>query len=189
MNERFEVGGLEYTLVGWHEAPDGRASLVQINVLLGALASEPWLRARVRGFLVARGVELAHTDELTALAVGLAAGRFAVLVRRPEPPALPMFQTGGDAAAEEAEPPPPAEHDWIEIELTDEDGTPLPGAVFTLTMPDGSVRPGITDDRGRFFVPRTDPGSCKLKWTRLHPVERAPKFVAALAAAASSSEA
>ncbi len=181
---RFEVGGVEFTLASWASAGE-RATPLQLEALTRALAADPEARLRLRAWLVGEGIELAHTDELAALAAGLSTGRLAVLARRV--PRL-AYQEFGEVTEDEVEPvePEPTEHDWIEIELVDEDDVPLPGVVFTLTMTDGSVRSGITNDRGRYFVPRTDPGQCKLKWTRLHPVERAPKFVAALAAAASA---
>lgn len=61
--------------------------------------------------------------------------------------------------------PPPAssnrpEKTWVDIQLLDPSGNPVPGAKYKLKITDGSVREGTLDDQGRVHVAGLDPGSC-----------------------------
>jgi hypothetical protein len=63
----------------------------------------------------------------------------------------------------------PAEDDtdethWIEIELRDADGNPVPGARFELTLPDGTTRTGSLNFTGVLRIEGLDPGSCTLRF-------------------------
>jgi hypothetical protein len=52
------------------------------------------------------------------------------------------------------------EKTWVDIQLLDPDGNPVPGAKYKLKITDGSVRDGSLDDDGRVRVSGIDPGSC-----------------------------
>lgn len=56
------------------------------------------------------------------------------------------------------------EKTWIEIVLEDEDDPPQPVAYakYRIELPDGSVREGILDDRGRARIVGIDPGECQV---------------------------
>ena len=56
---------------------------------------------------------------------------------------------------------------WIEIELFDEEDKPVPGAPYTLTMPDGSVDRGTLDNKGFKRIEGMDPGTCTLVFTNI----------------------
>ncbi|HEY3738321.1 MAG TPA: carboxypeptidase-like regulatory domain-containing protein [Bryobacteraceae bacterium] len=74
---------------------------------------------------------------------------------RPQPP--PRKPRSSSA------PPPPRitpEKTWVDIQLLDPSGNPVPGAKYKLKITDGSVREGTLDDQGRVHVAGLDPGSC-----------------------------
>lgn len=188
MRNRFELGGREYTVTAWHAAlPDERSVHPSVALsLFRGIVLEGIARHRLRSWLADAGVDLTHIDELEALEQALSSGRLVVVEHDPEE-LRPSPTLVSEAEAEETEeqgPEPAAEHDFIEIELADEDGALIQGAELELTLPDGTVRRARTDDRGRFFVPRTDPGQCTLRWISLHSVERAPQFADAQTAEA-----
>lgn len=55
------------------------------------------------------------------------------------------------------------EKSWIEIELLDADGEPVPGEPYKVTLPDGStVAEGTLDAKGFARVDGIDPGTCKV---------------------------
>jgi hypothetical protein len=57
---------------------------------------------------------------------------------------------------------------WIEIELFDEDGNPVPGECYSITLPDGStVADGTLDNKGLARVDNIDPGTCKVTFPNL----------------------
>jgi uncharacterized Zn-binding protein involved in type VI secretion len=56
---------------------------------------------------------------------------------------------------------------WVEIELLDESGKPVPNEPYRIELPDGSVTEGSTDDRGRARVDGIDPGNCKISFPSL----------------------
>ncbi len=56
---------------------------------------------------------------------------------------------------------------WIEVELVDEDGQPVPGERFRITLPDDSVAEGSLDDKGKARVEGFKPGNCKVTFPDL----------------------
>lgn len=59
------------------------------------------------------------------------------------------------------------ETSWIEIELVGEDDEPIPGQKYEVTLPDGTVASGSTDQNGYARVEGFDPGSCKVSFPDL----------------------
>ena len=57
---------------------------------------------------------------------------------------------------------------WIEIELVDEEGQPVPGEPYKITLPDGTtVADGTLDEKGFARVDGIDPGTCKVTFPNL----------------------
>ena len=57
---------------------------------------------------------------------------------------------------------------WIEIQLNDEDGNPVPGEPYKITLPDGTtVADGTLDDKGFARVDNIDPGTCQVTFPNL----------------------
>ena len=59
------------------------------------------------------------------------------------------------------------EKSWIEIELVDEDGNPIPGEKYKIELPDGRVATGTLDGNGFARVEGFDPGECKVTFPNL----------------------
>jgi len=55
-----------------------------------------------------------------------------------------------------------AETTWIEIELMDPDGTPVPNERYKITMPDGSIKYGRLDGDAKARIEKLQPGSCQV---------------------------
>lgn len=49
---------------------------------------------------------------------------------------------------------------WIDVRLVDEDGDPIDGERYELTLPDGTIEQGVLDEDGGIFVGGLDPGTC-----------------------------
>lgn len=187
MSWDFRIDDVEYFVREWHEAPEGavRSGPRHLEVLAGHVASSGFARARLRALLSRAGIELRHAELAEHFRTAVERGQLVVWVRHVP---VVVFHGGGGAtesaataaAAASSEPEPAPELDWVEIELVDEDDLPIQGARFELTLPDGSTRRTRTDDRGRFFVPSTDPGQCQLRWIEMPPVEQARRFAQAL---------
>ncbi|MFN3322424.1 MAG: type VI secretion system Vgr family protein [Bryobacteraceae bacterium] len=56
---------------------------------------------------------------------------------------------------------------FIEIKLVGEDGKPIPGEPYRITLPDGKVADGTLDENGYAKVENIDPGSCKITFPNL----------------------
>ncbi len=57
---------------------------------------------------------------------------------------------------------------WIEIELLDEDGEPVAGERYQVSLPDGeTVAEGSLDDKGRARIEGFEPGQCKVTFPNL----------------------
>ncbi len=108
---------------------------------------------------------------------------------QPKGPAGPSDATGGSkSAVTPADPPPPhvppapgggggggggtpSELSWIELELKDEDGVAVVGEPYEVKLPDGSVAPGTTDERGVARIEGFKPGTCEVKFPRMDKSE------------------
>ena len=53
---------------------------------------------------------------------------------------------------------------WIEVQLLDEAGDPVPGEPWQIICADGSKHQGSTDARGRVRLDSIAPGVCRLTW-------------------------
>ncbi len=57
---------------------------------------------------------------------------------------------------------------WIEIHLVDDEGDPVAGERYRVTLPDGStVAEGTTDEKGFAKVTNIDPGTCKVTFPNI----------------------
>jgi type VI secretion system secreted protein VgrG len=57
---------------------------------------------------------------------------------------------------------------YIEIQLNDEDGNPVAGEPYKITLPDGStIADGTLDDKGFARVDNIDPGTCQVTFPNL----------------------
>lgn len=56
---------------------------------------------------------------------------------------------------------------WIEIELVDEAGEPVPGECYEITLPNGTTTKGTLDGKGFARVDGIDPGTCKVTFPNL----------------------
>jgi len=57
---------------------------------------------------------------------------------------------------------------WIAIELLGEDGKPIPGVAYQVTLPDGSTRDGTLDNTGKAMIRGIDPpGQCGVTFPQL----------------------
>lgn len=57
---------------------------------------------------------------------------------------------------------------WIEIELVDKKGKPVPGEAYRITLPDGvKVAEGTLNEKGLARVDGIDPGMCKVTFPKL----------------------
>jgi type VI secretion system secreted protein VgrG len=81
----------------------------------------------------------------------------------------------GESASRNAEPhkPPTTEEEeqeksaWIEIEMVDEADEPVPGVVYRITLPDGTVADGTLDEKGSAKVVGIVPGTCQVSFPDL----------------------
>jgi hypothetical protein len=53
---------------------------------------------------------------------------------------------------------------WVEIELLDMAGQPVPHERYWIRLPDGSVREGALDAMGLAYFDDLDPGQCTIRW-------------------------
>ncbi len=59
------------------------------------------------------------------------------------------------------------EKSWIEIELRDQEGEPVPGERYEILLPDGSTAKGALDGNGFARVTGFEPGQCKVTFPAL----------------------
>ena len=77
------------------------------------------------------------------------------------------LQDEEEAKAAQATSPAADEQHWIEIELLDDLGNPVPDEMYFVELPDGSKISGRTDAKGRARVDGVDPGTAKVSFPDL----------------------
>ena len=63
------------------------------------------------------------------------------------------------------------EKTWIQIELIDEKGKPVPNEPYRIELTDGSVQTGQLDDEGKARHEGIDPGTCKVTFPNIDAKE------------------
>lgn len=71
----------------------------------------------------------------------------------------PAPESGGGSATGNR-----VERTWVEIELLDMDGQPVPHERYWIKLPDGTVREGVLDAMGCAYFDDLDPGQCTIRW-------------------------
>jgi len=56
---------------------------------------------------------------------------------------------------------------WVEVHLVDESGANVPNEAVRITLPDGAIAEGTTDDQGKYRVDGIDPGNCTVTFPNL----------------------
>jgi hypothetical protein len=60
---------------------------------------------------------------------------------------------------------------WVEIELKDKKGDPVPGESYEVKLADGSVRSGKLDKDGKARLAGVKPGTCEVKFPKVDKKE------------------
>ena len=81
---------------------------------------------------------------------------------QPPPASAAQAQPQGQTAA-----PAAAQTTWIEVQLIGEDGQPVPGVSYAITLPDGTKREGTLDDQGLVRLDGIPAGSCQVSFPAL----------------------
>ena len=133
------------------------------------LASSAGGVPRLRALLASDHAAIFRLEDdavIQMLASRLASG--SLVVERVVPPALSTFEVGGEESAPESLPAPEVkEKTWIEIELVDTEGNPVPNERYWILLPDGTSREGRLDSSGRAYVGGLDPGECDVRFPDL----------------------
>jgi hypothetical protein len=83
-------------------------------------------------------------------------------------PAQPPTLTPVSAPAREAGPPviivDREKPSWLAFDLVDDDGKPMAGEPFTVTLPNGQQVHGKLDAKGAVRIEGIDPGTCKVSF-------------------------
>ena len=58
---------------------------------------------------------------------------------------------------------------WVEFEVVDDHGKPRANEPYRCMLPDGTIREGQTDSRGKVRFDGIDPGNCAFTLTRISP--------------------
>lgn len=96
--------------------------------------------------------------QLRAICHGLQSGAWALLAPAAQGPALslgsPMESVAEQLRAAKVR------KTWVEMEVVDDLGRPVPGQSYLCMMPDGKMETGTLDSRGRVRFDGIDPGTC-----------------------------
>ncbi len=162
----------------WHEAApsaegelvdvrgDGAGSLDLARSLAAGIGGS-WAVRKLLGSDLSGTHHLEDADIVRALATALAAGR--ILAVRLPAPVLATFdvRAGEPPPEQEPEVARAAPRTWIEIELVDTEGKPVPDERYWILLPDGTVREGRLSSEGRAHVGNLDPGECDVRFPDL----------------------
>ena len=137
--------------------------------LLARYAREPGNVVALRSYLAGQSPAIPVyrlTDAEVIAEVARALTKRHALAFLRSAPSLDTFGATGELDTEAASPREiaPTVKTWIEIELVDLEGEPVPGARYWIQLTDGSIREGWLDHRGQARVDGLDPGMCEIRW-------------------------
>jgi len=98
----------------------------------------------------------------TALPKVMSAARRSAAAAAPAAEAVDSAQKHKPESAENKE-----KKNWVEVHLVDESGANVPNEAVRVTLPDGAIAEGTTNDQGKFRVDGIDPGNCTVTFPNL----------------------
>jgi type VI secretion system secreted protein VgrG len=149
--------------------------MVQINSGGAALSGSPGSLVTPLSPTAALEADKADPGAMAAAASGAVATPASLALAAVAPAGKHSAASGAPTHDPNAEENKDKKH-WIEIELLDEDGNPVPGEPYKITLPDGTtVADGTLDDKGFARVDNIDPGTCKVTFPNLDKEAWEPK--------------
>jgi type VI secretion system secreted protein VgrG len=111
----------------------------------------------------------ASAGEVSAIAGSSSSSSSAGSSAGPSTSPPPVQSAASDAPTHDPDSPEnQTKKSWIEIQLVGEDGKPIPGEPYKITLPDGTtVADGTLDDKGFARVDNIDPGNCQVTFPNL----------------------
>jgi hypothetical protein len=97
---------------------------------------------------------------IDALARELVSGRISLVAWTPVPVAMPVPVVRVVEEVRKAATPGP-KTTWIAFELVDEADQPVANEEYEVVLPDGAVRRGVLDEKGRAHLDGVKPGRCR----------------------------
>ncbi len=133
------------------------------------LASTAWGAGQLRALFARENAAIFRLEDeavLRLVAERLASG--SLVAERVLVPRLTSFDIGADEIAPESAPAPETQQKtWIEIELVDAEGNPVPYERYWILLTDGTSREGRLDQNGRAYFGDLDPGECDVRFPDL----------------------
>ena len=75
--------------------------------------------------------------------------------------------SGGSGASDDGASDNKKKTGWIEVALVGDDGKPVPGEAYSITLPDGTVATGTLGADGTARVEGFNPGNCQITFPNL----------------------
>ncbi len=168
MARTFHLGGEAVAIGAWFAA-EGSGEAVEFGDhesarrFVARLLADAHCGDAVRGLAIDALLPARDDDELAHRLAGLLVDGRLRVVRHPYPKL--------DGLDGETDEPRRGEgrkvKSWIEVVLVDDDGKPVAGVEYAITLPDGTTETGQTDASGRARLSGIDPGMCQLSFTGL----------------------
>lgn len=126
---------------------------------------DPMQLAAIVAALSPGGVRAQSSLRQAALRKAIYDGTLALLTRPKELSARAAEPAGASVAEQLKE--ARAVTTWVEMELVDMAGKPVPGAKYLCMLPDGAMRDGALDGKGRVRFDSIQPGTCAFTFPEL----------------------
>ena len=151
--------------VGLEQALDGDALFPRYR------AADPLTWSVARRALASSSSVMGHLSVLHAL---LGRGGNVDARRRLPRLALPRLVPAAVAQTLEPDESTQKQTTFVEIELVDQTGTPVPGEAYRIQLPSGATLTGKLTEQGRAFFDGLDPGTCRVSFPDRHAEEWRP---------------
>jgi hypothetical protein len=160
---RLRFGFQEYEILEWHAQSAGDPlkfyDKLSATRFLRALSGVHSNLAAMRDILTGDHSVCGFGDRqlIEQLAWRILSGQLTIARMRAAPKVIPIL----------VEPDTEEEGAWIEIQLVGEDDRPVRGQKYQITLPDGTVKEGVTDSEGLARLEGIEPGTCQVTFPEL----------------------
>ncbi|MEJ7712144.1 MAG: hypothetical protein WKF84_20360 [Pyrinomonadaceae bacterium] len=157
----FDQGRLISSIDGWLKDPLTRQVITEIDESVHGLSRPGAAKAGWKA--LQQGLKKRIEEAFKRGAIVGVADSAEVLTQSPH-------EQQAEGTAPRAPPPRPStakQTSWIEIELVNAEGQPIPDQRYRIEVPDGTFRDGNLDKQGKARVDGIDPGQCEVSFPDL----------------------